>query len=101
MFKRENSANETPAGDYGSVDQVVDITNGGATDIATHKRTGRPKVALAVTVTCPECGFGNKPEWLNKSQRGDSYAATMFCEHCGCLMAVWAMHVDIQIVAHK
>ncbi len=32
---------------------------------------------------------------------GDSYSTTLFCEQCGSLLAVWARHVDIQVVAQQ
>jgi DNA-directed RNA polymerase subunit M/transcription elongation factor TFIIS len=93
MYKPESSTNETVSGDYGT-------TEHSASDIANGRRAPR-KLALAVTVTCPNCGFSNKPEWLNKSRKGDSYATTMFCEQCGSLLAIWALHVEARIVAQK
>ena len=105
MFKHEDSADESPIVEFDAVDQAMDNahenTRDSATDLATRKKPSRPRVALAATITCPECGCGNKPQWLNKSQRGDSYATTTFCEQCGCLMTVWAMRVDAQVVARK
>ncbi len=93
MFKPESSANEAAIVDYGA-------TGHSASD-STNERKAPRKVALAATVTCPNCGFSNKPEWLNKSRKGDSYATTMFCEQCGSLLAIWAMHVDARILERK
>jgi DNA-directed RNA polymerase subunit M/transcription elongation factor TFIIS len=92
MFEPERSANETVPAEYGATEHTTEIANG--------RKVSR-KVALAATVTCPTCSFANKPEWLNKSRTGDSYATTLFCEQCGSLLAVWAMQVDAQVVAQK
>lgn len=92
MFKAEHSANETETGEYGATEHPVDIANG---------RKPARKIGLAATVTCPDCSFANKPEWLSKSRTGDSYSTTLFCEQCGSLLAVWARHVDIQVVAQQ
>ena len=96
MFnKQEHADSEVVAGEYGATEHTEHVT-----DIANGKKASR-KVALAATVTCPNCGFANKPEWLNKSHKGDSYATTLFCEQCGNLLAVWATHVDARVVAQK
>jgi DNA-directed RNA polymerase subunit M/transcription elongation factor TFIIS len=92
MFKAERSANEPETSEYGAAEHPVDITNG--------KKPAR-KVALAATVTCPSCSFANKPEWVNKARTGDSYSTTLFCEQCGSLLAVWARHVETQVVTQQ
>jgi hypothetical protein len=95
---------ENASGDYTSPEHADDgARSSRTTDIGSRRKAaaGRPKVALAVTLTCPDCDFANKPAWLSKSHHGDAYATTMFCEQCGGLMAIWAMHVEAQVVAHK
>ena len=96
MFEPDRSANEII--EYGATAPTTDRAN--EANGATGKKATR-KVALAATVTCPACGFANKPEWLNKSHSSDSYATTLFCKQCGSLLAVWAMQVDAQVVAQK
>jgi len=92
MFKPEGTTNEQTPGDFHVTEHNPDTSNW---------RKAPRKLALAATVTCPNCGLANKSEWLTKSRKGDSYATTMFCEQCGSLLAVWAMHVDAQVVAKK
>jgi DNA-directed RNA polymerase subunit M/transcription elongation factor TFIIS len=92
---------EKSAHDYAYGDQDAEGMGGRMTDIASSRSPTRPKVVLSATVTCPGCGGANKPEWMNKLRHGDGYATTMFCENCGSLIAIWALHVDAQIVANK
>lgn len=99
---RENMHESVHESAYNSKPENIHESSHDSTrDMASRRKVSRPKVALAATITCPECGNGNRPQWLNKSQHGDSYATTMFCEQCGCLMTVWAMSVDAQVVARK
>jgi DNA-directed RNA polymerase subunit M/transcription elongation factor TFIIS len=84
-----------------SADRTTEGMSGRTTDIAAGRKTARQKVTLSAIVLCPNCGSQTKPEWLTKSRHGDSYATTVFCEHCGSLITVWAMHVDAQVVAHS
>jgi DNA-directed RNA polymerase subunit M/transcription elongation factor TFIIS len=76
-------------------------TSAKTTDITSHRKAARPKLTLAATVVCPGCGYANKPEWMSKSNHGDSYATTIFCDQCGSLITVWALHVEAQIVANR
>jgi hypothetical protein len=92
MSKPESSANEAMAGENDAAEHFAHLADG---------RKASRKLALAVTVTCPNCSVANKPEWLNKSRNSDSYATTMFCEQCGSLLAIWAIHVGAQVVAQK
>jgi DNA-directed RNA polymerase subunit M/transcription elongation factor TFIIS len=89
---REMSAEEYTA------EYNADNMSGRTTDIANGRKANRSKVMLSAVVTCPSCGKANKPEWLNKARNSDAYATTMWCEQCGGLIAVWATHVEAQIV---
>ena len=96
MDESDRSANETVTSDYGTITPIADRANE-----ANGKKEAR-KVLLAATVTCPACGFANKPEWLNKSHNSDtSYATTLSCKGCGSLLAVWAMQVDAQVLTEN
>lgn len=93
MQETDRSANDTVTNEYGAITPMYERGNE-----ANGKREPH-KVLLAATVTCPACGFANKPEWLNKSHNGgSSYATTMTCKECGSLLAVWAMQVDAQVL---
>ena len=96
MDESDRSANETMTSEYGTITPIADRANE-----ANGKKEAR-KVLLAATVTCPACGFANKPEWLNKSHNSDSsYATTLSCKECGSLLAVWAMQVDVQVLTEN
>jgi len=99
MFRSEKSADEGVS--YVSSDYNVDSAGNRVSDIASGQKPARPKVKLSAIVTCPDCGGANKPEWMNKSRHSDSYATTVYCEQCGSLIAIWATHVDAQIVMHS
>src|SRR5262245_20751222 len=105
MFTSEKSADDKSADDKSADDKSADDNAGGdrrvdsinnmhslndkATDIASGRKTTRPKVTLLAIVTCPDCGDTNKPEWMNKSRHSDSYATTVYCEQCGSMIAIW------------
>jgi DNA-directed RNA polymerase subunit M/transcription elongation factor TFIIS len=96
MDELDRSANETETSEYGTITPLADRANE-----ANGKKEAR-KILLAATVTCPSCGFANKPEWLNKSRNSDSsYATTLSCKQCGSLLAVWAMQVDAQVLTEN
>ena len=95
MFEPDRSANETATSEYGATVPSADRPN------EANARKAPRKVALAATVTCPACGFANKPEWMNKLQSSDSYATTVVCKQCGSLLAVWAMQVNAQVLAQN
>ncbi len=96
MYESDRSANETASSDHGTVTPIADRAN------EANGRKEAHKVLLAATVTCPVCGFANKPEWLNKSHNSDSsYATTLSCKECGSLLAVWAMQVDAQVLTEN
>ena len=118
----ENSSNGTSTDDYAITDYTPEgavantsanttpspgpspspsTTSAKTTDITSHRKAARPKLTLAATVVCPGCGYANKPEWMGKSNHGDSYATTFFCDQCGSLITVWALHVEAQIVANR
>jgi DNA-directed RNA polymerase subunit M/transcription elongation factor TFIIS len=97
MPTSEHSAGEMSVDEY-TPDFNMDSMGGRTADIAGGRKTSRPKIMLSAVVTCPSCGNTNKPEWVNKSRHGDNYATTMWCEQCGSLIAIWATHVEAQIV---
>jgi transcription elongation factor Elf1 len=93
MDESDRFANETETSEYGTISPIADRAN------EANGRKEPRKILLAATVTCPACGFANKPEWLNKSHNSESsYAATLSCKQCGSLLAVWAMQVDMQVL---
>jgi DNA-directed RNA polymerase subunit M/transcription elongation factor TFIIS len=96
MHESDRSANDTATSDYSTITPIADRGN------EVNGRKEAHKVLLAATVTCPACGFANKPEWLNKSHNSDaSYATTLSCKECGSLLAVWAMQVDAQVLTEN
>jgi DNA-directed RNA polymerase subunit M/transcription elongation factor TFIIS len=96
MNESDRSANETMTTEYSTITPIADRAN------EANGRKEARKVLLAATVTCPACGFANKPEWLNKSHNSDtSYATTLSCKECGSLLAVWAMQVDAQVLTEN
>src|SRR5215469_17756876 len=96
MDELDRSANETETIEYGTISPIADRANE-----ANGKKEAR-KILLAATVTCPACGFANKPEWLHKSHNSDSsYATTLSCKQCGSLLAIWAMQVDTQVLTEN
>ena len=96
MNESDRSANETVTTEYSTITPIADRAN------EANGRKEARKVLLAATVTCPACGFANKPEWLNKSHNSDSsYATTLSCKECGSLLAVWAMQVDTQVLTEN
>jgi DNA-directed RNA polymerase subunit M/transcription elongation factor TFIIS len=97
----EQQSGEMSSDSDTTANHTTDGTSSRTTDIASGRKTARQRVTLSAIVQCPSCGNTSKPEWMNKSRHGDSYATTVFCEHCGSLITVWAMHVDAQIVAHS
>ena len=101
MSKPEKPASEMPVDAYASDYRNADSMSGRTTDIASGRKTTRPKVTLSAIVVCPGCGGANKPEWMNKSRHSNSYATTVYCEQCGSLIAIWAKHVDAQIIVHN
>jgi DNA-directed RNA polymerase subunit M/transcription elongation factor TFIIS len=96
MDELDRSANGTETIEYSTITPIADRPN------EANGRKEARKVLLAATVTCPACGFANKPEWLNKSHNSDtSYATTLSCKGCGSLLAVWAMQVDAQVLTEN
>lgn len=98
MSTSEKSNSEVSADGYPGGYYNVDSMSGKPTDIASGRKTNQPKVTLSAIVVCPGCGGTNKPEWMKKSAHSNSYATTVYCEQCGSLIAIWATHVDAQIV---
>ena len=99
MFQPDRSANETVTSEYNSEYGATAPTTDRANEA--NGRKAPRKVLLAVTVTCPACGFANKPEWMSKLHSSDTYATTVLCKQCGSLLAVWAMQVDAQVLAQN
>jgi hypothetical protein len=93
----EGSASRTRTGDY----DIPQFTAASPNDRASADAKSRPKVLLAVGVTCPDCGHTSKLEWMGRSHQGGAFATTVFCGQCGCLMTIWAGHVDARVIAHK
>ena len=101
MSSPEQQSGEMSIDGDAVADRAAEGTSSKTTDIAGGRKTARQRVTLSAIVLCPNCSNTTKPEWMTKARHGDSYATTVFCEHCGSLITVWAMHVDAQVVAHS
>lgn len=113
MTASNEPVGDMAADDYANADYNADYnadlnadnasrrTIASATERPADAAAARPKITLAAGVTCPECGHASKAEWMTKSRQGDAYAATVFCERCGALIAVWTGHVDARVVARR
>lgn len=109
MSKSEEPIGEIATGERANADFNADLraesasrrASGATTERATDSVMTRPRITLAAGVTCPDCGLTSKAEWMTKSRQGDAYATTVFCEGCGCLIAVLTGRVEARVVAHQ